>query len=47
MSSSNAVKQRLAASSWSSFYEFNDECHDNTNDDDDDEASMVSKLLSK
>ena len=39
----------VPSSSNSSFYGFNDDCHDNNNndDDDDDETSMVSKLMSK
>ena len=36
----------VPSSSNSSFYEFNDDCHDNINDDDDD-TSMVSNLMSK
>ena len=36
----------VPSSSNSSFYEFNDDCHDNDNNDDD-ETSIVSKLMSK
>ena len=41
----------VPSSSNSSFYEFNDDCHDNINDDDDeyndDDTSIVSNLMSK
>ena len=40
----------VPSSSNSSFYEFNDDCHDNINDngdDYDDDTSMVSNLMSK